>query len=164
MRRGAELSGEVIVVGGGLIGLAIAAELAEREVFVTLISERRPGEASPAAAGMLAPSVERASGPAHDFGIAARDRYPSYVDFLADRVGVRVPLNRLGILQVALTERGIKGLKKTALPTSRWIDAKELKGPRARAISRTGRDVQSRRWRSRQHRAARGARETLREQ
>jgi glycine oxidase len=110
-----------------VIGLAIAAELAEREVSVTLISERRPGEASPAAAGMLAPSVERASGPAHDFGIAARDRYPSYVDFLADRTGVRVPLNRLGILQVALSDKGIRGLKKTALPTSCWIDASELK-------------------------------------
>jgi glycine oxidase len=127
MRGDGELSGEAIVVGGGVIGLAIAGELAERGVFVTLISERRPGEASPAAAGMLAPSVERAPGPAHDFGIAARDRYPSYVDFLADRTGVRVPLNRLGILQVALSEKGIKGLRKSALPTSRWIDARELK-------------------------------------
>jgi glycine oxidase len=127
MRGAGELSDEVIVVGGGVIGLAIAAEVAERKVSVTLISERRPGEASPAAAGMLAPSVERASGPAHDFGIAARDRYPSFVDFLADRTGVRVPLNRLGILQVALSEKGIKGLRKAALPTSRWIDATELK-------------------------------------
>jgi glycine oxidase ThiO len=127
MRGAGELSWEVIVVGGGVIGLAVAVELAERQVSVTLISERRPGEASPAAAGMLAPSVERASGPAHDFGIAARDRYPSYVDFLADRTGIKVPLNRLGILQVALSERGFKGLKKTALPTSRWIDARELK-------------------------------------
>jgi glycine oxidase len=126
MRAEARLKGEVIVVGGGLIGLATAAALAERTVSVTLIGERRPGEASPAAAGMLAPSVERAPGPAHGFGIAARDRYPSYVDFLADRVGVRVPLNRLGILQVALSEKGIKGLKKTALPTSSWLSAKEL--------------------------------------
>jgi len=75
---------------------------------------------------MLAPSVERASGPAHDFGIAARDRYPSYVEFLADRTGIRVPLNRLGILQVALSAKGIKGLRKTALATSRWLDSKEL--------------------------------------
>jgi glycine oxidase len=75
---------------------------------------------------MLAPSVERAPGPAHDFGVAARDRYPSYVDFLADRVGVRVPLNRFGILQVALSEKGIRGLKKNALPTSSWLNAKEL--------------------------------------
>lgn len=123
----AKPSGDAIVVGGGLIGLAIAAALAERKVSVTLIGERRPGEASPAAAGMLAPSVERASGEAHTFGIAARDRYPSFLDYLADRTGLRVPLNRLGILQVALSENGIKGLKKTGLPTSRWLDAKELR-------------------------------------
>jgi glycine oxidase len=126
MRGEGRLSAEVVVVGGGLIGLATAAALAERKVSVTLIGERRPGEASPAAAGMLAPSVERAPGPAHGFGVAARDRYPSFVDFLAEKVGVRVPLNRLGILQVALSEKGIKGLKKTALPTSRWLDAMEL--------------------------------------
>jgi glycine oxidase len=75
---------------------------------------------------MLAPSVERASGPAHDFGVAARDRYPSYVEFLAERTGVSVPLNRLGILQVALSAKGVKGLRKTALSTSRWLDAREL--------------------------------------
>ena len=39
--------------------------------------------------------------PAHQFGIAARDRYPSYIEFLAERTGIKVPLNRLGILQVA---------------------------------------------------------------
>jgi glycine oxidase len=76
---------------------------------------------------MLAPSVERASGPAHDFGIAARDRYPSYVEYLADRTGIGVPLNRLGILQVAVSEKGVKGLRKTALENSRWLDAKELR-------------------------------------
>ena len=120
------MSSEVIVVGGGLIGLAVSAALAERGVEVTLFSQHRPGEASPAAAGMLAPSVERAPGPAHQFGIAARDRYASYVEFLAERTGVKVPLNRLGILQVAFSEKGIKGLRKSALPTTRWLDAKEL--------------------------------------
>jgi glycine/D-amino acid oxidase-like deaminating enzyme len=92
-----------------------------------VVSEHRSGEASPAAAGMLAPSVERATGPAHDFAVAARDRYPDYIAFLAERTGIRVPLNRLGILQVALSAKGIKGLKKTALPTARWLDALELK-------------------------------------
>jgi glycine oxidase len=91
-----------------------------------MIRERRAGEASPAAAGMLAPSVEQATGAAHDFSIAARDRYPAYVEFLTQRTGIRVPLNRLGILQVALSEKGVKGLRKTAPATARWIDAKEL--------------------------------------
>ncbi|MFL5593216.1 MAG: glycine oxidase ThiO [Gemmatimonadaceae bacterium] len=120
-------SDDAIVVGGGVIGLAIAAALAERGVAVTLVSETRAGEASPAAAGMLAPSVERAPGPAHEFGIAARDRYPSYIEFLAERTAVKVPLNRLGILQIALTDKGIKGLKKSAAPTSRWLDTNELR-------------------------------------
>lgn len=75
---------------------------------------------------MLAPSIERAPGPAHQFGIAARDRYPSYIEFLAERTAVKVPLNRLGILQIALSEKGIKGLRKSALPTTRWLDPKEL--------------------------------------
>jgi glycine oxidase len=100
--------------------------VAERGASVTLIGENRAGEASLAAAGMLAPSVERAVGAAHDFGVAARDRYPSYLEFLAERSGIRVPLNRRGILQVALSNKGIKGLKKTAPPTARWLDAKEL--------------------------------------
>src|SRR4051812_32934407 len=76
---------------------------------------------------MLAPSVERTIGPAHDFAVAARDRYPSFLALISERTGIDVPLNRLGILQVALSPQGIKGLKKTALPTSRWLDAKELR-------------------------------------
>lgn len=86
-----------------------------------------PGEASPAAAGMLAPSVEQAAGAAHQFAVAARDRYPSYVEFLAERTGVRVPLNRRGILQVAITEKGVKGLRKTAPSTAEWLDVADLR-------------------------------------
>jgi glycine oxidase len=93
---------------------------------VALIGEHRAGEASRAAAGMLAPSVEQSEGPAHDFAIAARDFYPDFLEGLADATGIRVPLNRLGILQVALTERGVKGLRKTAAETSTWIERAEL--------------------------------------
>ena len=75
---------------------------------------------------MLAPSVEQSDGPAHDFGIAARDFYPDYLETLADETGIRVPLNRLGILQVALTEKGEKGLRKTASSASSWLDRAQL--------------------------------------
>ena len=114
------------MVGGGLVGLASAVAIAERGVSVLILTERRAGEASSAAAGMLAPSVERATGPAHDFAIAARDRYPSYLDFLESRTGIRVALNRLGILQVAVSEAGVKGLRKTALPSTMWLTARDL--------------------------------------
>ena len=116
----------VLVVGGGLAGLTSAAALAEMGASVLIITDPRPGQASPAAAGMLAPSVERARGPADDFAIAARDRYPRYVDWLADRTGVRVPVNREGILQVALDDAGAAALRHEVESPSCWVDAAEL--------------------------------------
>ena len=119
-------SADTIVVGTGIIGLCSAASVAATGMSVILVGEHRKGEASPAAAGMLAPSVENAEGPAHDFAIASRDLYPDYLEELADATGIRVPLNRLGVLQVALSEKGVKGLQKTASPGSHWIDRTEL--------------------------------------
>ena len=117
---------DVTIAGAGIIGLATAAAVSQRGLTVLLIGDQRAGEASSAAAGMLAPSIERAVGPAHDFAVAARDRYPAYVEELAEQTGIRVPLNRLGILQVALSEAGVKGLRRTALPGSGWIERRQL--------------------------------------
>ena len=120
------MSADVTVVGAGVIGLASAVAAARRGLRVTIVGDQRPGEASSAAAGMLAPSVERSVGPAHDFAVAARDLYPSYVESLAEETGIRVPLNRLGILQVALSEAGVRGLRRTALPGTEWLDRRTL--------------------------------------
>lgn len=117
---------DVTIVGAGVIGLATAVAAARRGLSVLVIGDQRPGEASMAAAGMLAPSVEQSVGPAHDFSIAARDLYPSYVETLADETGIRVPLNRLGVLQVALTAAGVKGLQRSALPGTEWLDRTRL--------------------------------------
>ena len=119
-------SPDVTVVGAGIIGLTTALAAARRGLSVTIVADVRPGEASSAAAGALAPSIETESGPAHDFGVAARDIYPAYIEDLAEQTGIRVPLNRLGLLQVALTSGGVKGLRKTARPTAQWIDRKDL--------------------------------------
>jgi len=119
-------SPDVTVVGAGIIGLTTAVAAARRGLSVTIVADERPGEASPAAAGALAPSIETDTGPAHDFGVAARDIYPAYIEDLAEHTGIRVPLNRLGVLQVALTPAGVKGLRKSAQPTAEWIDRKDL--------------------------------------
>lgn len=117
---------EVLVIGGGLIGLACAAAAAERGLTVTIVGESRIGEASVAAAGMLAPSIERGEGLASDFAAAARDRYPSYLDWLRERSGVDVPLNREGIIQVALNDAGVRGLRRSVSPDANWLDATAL--------------------------------------
>lgn len=117
---------ETVVVGGGVIGLCAATAIAARGRKVTVVSEHRQGEASPAAAGMLAPSVERSVGPSHAFAIAARDFYPGYLELLADATGIRVPINRLGVLQVALSAKGVQGLRGSMSPGSVWLDRIEL--------------------------------------
>jgi glycine oxidase ThiO len=113
---------DVTIVGAGIIGLATAIAASRRGMTVLLVGDQRAGEASSAAAGMLAPSIERAVGPAHDFAIAARDLYPVYIEELAEQTGIRVPLNRLGILQVALSEAGMRGLRRAAAPGLEWIE------------------------------------------
>jgi len=117
---------DVLVIGGGLIGLACAVAAAERGWSVRIVGTVLPGAASLAAAGLLAPSIESSDGPAHAFAIAARDRYPSYIAWLRDRTGIDVPLSRRGILQLAVNAAGIRGLKRSMGADARWIDAQEL--------------------------------------
>lgn len=121
-----ERSSEVLVVGGGLIGLSCALAIAERGVSATVIATPRPGSASAAAAGLLAPSIERGEGPASAFAISARDRYPDFLAWIEERIGVRVPVGREGILQVALSERGVKGLRRAMPPSAEWLDPSAL--------------------------------------
>jgi glycine oxidase len=117
---------DVLVIGAGLIGLACAVAAADRGFTVHIVGQARAGEASLAAAGMLAPSIERGEGPGTEFAIAARDRYPQYIAWLNERTGIDVPLNRDGIIQVALTEAGVRGLRRAMPEDARWLDHHEL--------------------------------------
>jgi glycine oxidase ThiO len=118
---------DVVVVGGGLIGLATALALSERGAAVALIDGSHPGEASHAAAGMLAPGMERATGAAHTFALAARDFYPGYLDALAELSGIRVPLNRDGVLELILDETTARSRSQELDPAAHWLTPTELR-------------------------------------
>lgn len=119
-------SADVLILGGGIIGRACAAAIAERGARVLLLDHASAGAASGASAGMLAPSIERAQDSAQALGVAARDMYPSYVEWLRERTGIDIPLNRLGIFQVAVSAAGVKGLRRAPNPGSQWLDRDEL--------------------------------------
>lgn len=108
---------DCIVVGGGIIGLGLAHELASRGVSVTLIEQREwGGEASAAAAGMLAPLKEfKERGPSFQLGVASLSLYPEWVSRLEEETGIDVQLKREGILTVASQEAEITALHEKYL-------------------------------------------------
>lgn len=98
---------DVVIIGGGVIGLSIARELARRDVpKVTVIERGEFGkEASWAAGGILAPQVE-ADRPDDFFKLAcaSRDLYPAFARALQNETKVDVELDQTGTLYVGFTE------------------------------------------------------------
>ncbi|HSE33453.1 MAG TPA: glycine oxidase ThiO [Pyrinomonadaceae bacterium] len=108
-------STEVVIIGGGVIGLTIARSLAVRGVRdICLVEKDDLGtEASHAAAGMLAPQVE-ADLDDEFFKLACRSR-DMYVDFAArlmEETGVNVELDTTGTIYLALTEQDVLDCEK----------------------------------------------------
>ena len=102
---------DVVVTGGGVIGLTIARALALRGVRnVVLVERARLGaEASSAAAGMLAPQAE-ADDVDSFFNLCcqSRDMYPTFAAALREETGIDAELDRTGTLYLAFTEHDLR--------------------------------------------------------
>jgi len=118
---------DVTVVGYGLVALATTLALADRGLSVRIVGTKHRGEASSAAGGLLAPSISPPDdAAARAFMNAARDLYPGYVEALVARTGIAVPVNRLGILQLALDELQLDALRGSIPVGSEWLDRDAL--------------------------------------
>ena len=90
---------DVLVIGGGVIGLAIAVELRRRGASVTLLSRDFQQAASQAAAGMLAPQAEGIlPGPMQDLCHRSLLLYPEWVQKLENLTGQEAGYWPCGIL------------------------------------------------------------------
>jgi len=120
------------VVGAGVIGAAIAEELASRGTEVRVIDPREPGHgATQASAGMLVPYVEgHAGGPLQALCLASIALYDAFVARVTERAGLPVEFRRIGSLQVAFDADGRHELEADGRRLAdAGVDHRVLDGP-----------------------------------
>lgn len=109
------MTSEVLIIGGGVIGLSIARSLHKKGVRqITLVDKSACGtESSWAAAGMLGPQAEAdESGEFLDLCCASRDLFPTLADELLDETGIDMELDKSGTLYIAFKETDAAHLQK----------------------------------------------------
>jgi glycine oxidase len=88
----------VLILGGGLMGLAIAHQLARSGLAVEVLSRRRNEAAGFVAAGMLAPHAEGLCGDLLALGQASLARIPAWVERIEADSGLGCGLRPCGIV------------------------------------------------------------------
>ena len=121
------MKNSVIVVGAGIIGCAVARELAARGVACTVIDDRPVGGgATRASAGMLAPYVEaHERGPLLDLAVRSLNLYDDWIAAVRRESDVDVEYRRIGTLEIALDPMHAADLRRHAAPAgvvTEWLD------------------------------------------
>jgi len=126
---------DVVIIGGGVIGCAIAYDLAGRNLRALLVEKGQPGrEASAAAAGILAVASGRSKrGPMYQLKRASQELYPALVRELEERTGIDLEYQTIGVLELIRTDADEKKYQHLAelrreqgYPVT-WLSADEVK-------------------------------------
>ena len=127
---------KVTIVGAGIVGSAVAYELASRGAQVDLIDGQGSGQgATLASAGVLAPYIEGHSADLLRLGLCGLDLYDSFIARVAADAHRPVEYRRLGTLQVARTDSEAGQLEQAArVLTSSGVSHTYLDGDAARSL------------------------------
>ena len=109
------MNSEVLIIGGGVIGLSVARELHKSGASnITIVERGNLGqEASFAAAGMLAANAETDKiDDFYNFCAESNRLYPQFAAELFEETGVDIELERSGTLYLAFTEHDSTELRK----------------------------------------------------
>src|SRR5262245_25879497 len=107
---------DIIVIGAGIVGCAVADELAHRGASVEIVDERPVGMgATQASAGILAPYIETRQGhPLLDLALRSLSLYKDFVERAVSEGGAPVAYQRNGTITVAADESEWSALQGSA--------------------------------------------------
>jgi glycine oxidase len=131
---------DVLVVGGGIIGLAVAWRARRRGMSVTVLERGECGQAtSRVAAGMLAPVMEVEFGESGrrvlELGLRSAELWPSFAAELAQAGGIEVELMTAGAMFVARDEDEARELERQlAFRESLGLRVERLRASEAREL------------------------------
>ncbi len=109
-------SWDVIIVGGGIIGLSLSIALRKRGAKVLIVERREPGrEASSAAGGMLVDCLLETPSVLQPLATASAQMYPEFAHELEVESGMKVDLRDQGT--ILLLPEGDAGQNDTLSPT-----------------------------------------------
>jgi glycine oxidase len=121
---------DCLIIGGGVVGLSIAYELAGRGKRVTVVDRSEPGrEASWAGAGILPAAVERAEDAAYHqlSGLSVR-LHAQWAERLRDATGIDTGYRECGELNLASGDRTHSGPASDVDPLSADVSALRSRG------------------------------------
>ncbi|WP_406489244.1 glycine oxidase ThiO [Streptomyces phaeochromogenes] len=131
----ARRTSDVLVVGGGIIGLVTAWRAAQRGFTTALVDPEPGGGAAQVAAGMLAAVTELHYGEQTLLGLnlASARRYPDFAAELTEATGQDIGYRRCGALAVALDAddrahlREVHALQRRSGLESEWLSGRECR-------------------------------------
>jgi glycine oxidase len=125
---------KVTVVGAGIVGCAVAYELARRGARVHVADPRTPGQgATRASAGILAPYIEGHVSSLLKLGVRSLALYDEFIQRLTAAAGLDVEYARCGTLQVAVADGEATRLVALARELAesrvahRWFEKSEVR-------------------------------------
>jgi glycine oxidase len=136
-REAQSRSADVVVIGGGVIGLSVAWRLARRGAMVTLVDDDPAGGASRAAAGMLAPVTEAHFGEEAltALNLESSRRWPAFAAEVEEASGMTVGYRSEGTLAVAFDDDDLRMLTALAAYHERLgLPGQRLRGRECRSL------------------------------
>jgi glycine oxidase len=116
------------VIGAGIIGCAVAFELARRGLSVHVVDARAAGQgATQASAGVLAPLIEgRPDDPLRALGLRSLAMYERFVEDVSAAADASIEFNRSGTLEVAFTREWLDQLTSGAGAAAAVLDRDDV--------------------------------------